>query len=313
MKQRQFFRKITGFLLAFACFIIQLAPIAEARGENIHTITVKTRYCQTEARKVLEQVNSFRTGDEAWYYDVDDYRIWEEELPELEWDYGLEKVAIERAVECAILFSHMRPDGSSCFTAFPSEDSYLGENVARNYDSAESVVEAWKETDEYYEGQGHRRNMLDRDYNYMAAACVTYRGRCYWALELSSDPIDPDETDADDDLHIDSISADISEEMFLENSAGATKFKIKAGEAFSLPRMYGKFRINGSDRYLKVELPVDWTLPDPSFGEISDGEVTVYDPAMTTIHGTFSFFGRDFECDYLLDARQRIRFIRDRD
>ena len=35
-----------------------------------------------------------------------------------------------------------------------------GENIAAGYESAAAVFDGWREENESYEGQGHRRNML---------------------------------------------------------------------------------------------------------------------------------------------------------
>lgn len=39
----------------------------------------------------------------------------------LQWDAALEEAAMQRAAETYILFSHTRPDGRDCFTAFPQD------------------------------------------------------------------------------------------------------------------------------------------------------------------------------------------------
>ncbi|MBQ7584422.1 MAG: CAP domain-containing protein [Lachnospiraceae bacterium] len=310
MERRSVLKRSAGLLLFILFLFLQMAIVTEARAENIHVITIKTHYDQTEARRLLRLVNSFRTGAGVWHYDEDENRISDNDLSELKWDYGLERVAQKRAAEAAVMFSHTRPDGSSCFTAYPAGDGWQGENVARLYDSAESVLEAWKETDESYDGQSHRRNLLDRNFEYMAAACVTYRGTCYWAMEFCSEPLDLSFADADDDSHTDSIRVDIAGDAYVKSSTGSTRFRLSSGEAFALPRIYGLFRINGSNRLFKTELPVSWSLSDPSFGDIADGEVTVRENAVTTVHGSFSFLDKDYECDYLLDSRERLRTVK---
>jgi uncharacterized protein YkwD len=37
-----------------------------------------------------------------------------------------------------------------------------GENIAAGYESAAAVFDGWREENESYEGQGHRRNMLEQ-------------------------------------------------------------------------------------------------------------------------------------------------------
>ena len=64
----------------------------------------------------------------------------------------------------------MRPDGTQCFSAFPQGLLKEGENIAYGYTTAKDVTEAWKETNDPYDGQGHRRNMLDVDFNWVGIA-----------------------------------------------------------------------------------------------------------------------------------------------
>lgn len=78
-------------------------------------------------------------------------------------DDQLCKAATMRAVEMdyANLFSHTRPDGSSCFTVLSQYGiSYrsCGENIAAGYSSPEDVVEGWKNS------SGHYKNMVNSSY-----------------------------------------------------------------------------------------------------------------------------------------------------
>lgn len=69
------------------------------------TFTISATNDQKDAREILALVNQART---------------KAGVGALMWDYELEKAAIQRAAEIAILFSHDRPNGTQCFTAFPS-------------------------------------------------------------------------------------------------------------------------------------------------------------------------------------------------
>ena len=75
----------------------------------------------TEARSMLQLINEFRTGDDAWYWNSDNRTVTKKTgLGRLQYDEELEAVALVRAKELAVLFDHTRPDGTSCFTAFPA-------------------------------------------------------------------------------------------------------------------------------------------------------------------------------------------------
>lgn len=128
------------------------------------------------------ELNRFRTGNEAWYWSSDNRTKVNQvgKLQPLKRDADLERTAQIRARELATTFSHTRPDGTSCFTAYP-DCRAVGENVAAGQDTAQDVTEDWKETSDPYSGQGHRRNMLSSKYNAVGIACyVDPDGTPYW-------------------------------------------------------------------------------------------------------------------------------------
>ena len=95
-------------------------------------------------------------------------------------DSALEETAKIRAKELVESFSHTRPDGTQCFSAFPDDLLYYGENIAYGQISCEDVTEAWKETNDKYDGQGHRRNMLLSNFNRVGIAGYKFNGIIYW-------------------------------------------------------------------------------------------------------------------------------------
>ena len=86
-------------------------------------------------------------------------------LPALTYSKSLQKVADLRAKEITELFSHTRPNGQLCFTAFGElgvKYSYAGENIASGYKSAEAVMTGWMNS------EGHRKNILDSRFTEIA-------------------------------------------------------------------------------------------------------------------------------------------------
>ena len=149
---------------------------------------------------MLSMINSFRTGSEAWYWDESNsQKIYQNGLSKLEYDYNLEAIAMQRAAEIAVSFSHTRPDGTSCFTAFSgSGNTYYGENIAMGYTSASSVFEAWQETNEKYSGQGHRRNMLNENFTQIGIGHCYVDGYHYWVQEFGNKASGVAKTPAED-------------------------------------------------------------------------------------------------------------------
>ncbi len=99
----------------------------------------------------------------------------------LKLDTKLNNAAQTRSVEISSVFSHSRPDGTSCFTVFDDfKIDYLlaGENIAVGYVSPKSVVEGWMNS------PGHKENMLKPEYTKMGIGYYEKTGSIYtyhWA------------------------------------------------------------------------------------------------------------------------------------
>lgn len=75
-------------------------------------------------------------------------------------------------------FSHIRPDGSGCFTAI-SGVSYrtAGENIAMGtwgYYGVDEIMDGWMNS------EGHRANILNGDFSEVGFGCVVVNGNGYW-------------------------------------------------------------------------------------------------------------------------------------
>lgn len=138
-------------------------------------------------------LNEFRTGAGAWYWNEDDttktfFNTNESNrLEPLIRDGDLEKAAKKRAEEIVSLFSHTRPDGSRCFTIYPDDLRAAGENIAYGQATCFEVTEAWKEDNDPYAGQGHRRNMLSSMFNCVGIAGFKLNGIIYWVQAFGYD------------------------------------------------------------------------------------------------------------------------------
>lgn len=102
-----------------------------------------------------------------------------DQLPVLTYNKALENTAKVRAKEIVKKFSHTRPNGTRCFTAYPNMRA-LGENIACGQSSVTEVMLAFAEIDKPYSGQGHRRNMLNPNFNAVGCACYKVGNYCYW-------------------------------------------------------------------------------------------------------------------------------------
>lgn len=108
-------------------------------------------------------------------------------LNELNMDLNLYNTAQVRAKEITAEFSHTRPDGTGCFTAFPPKQVSMGENIARGYTKASYVMNAWMNSSE------HKANILKSNYKSVGIACYYVKEdtqyKYYW-VECFGDTID---------------------------------------------------------------------------------------------------------------------------
>ena len=151
---------------------------------NLVPVSIDITYGQTEARSMLNEINYFRTGNDAWAWNEDNTSKYQYEgLNELEYDSLLEEVAMKRAAEIALSYSHVRPDGTDAaylLNGYGVPFDAFGENIAAGYDSYGEAFEAWLEEDEDYSGQGHRRNMLTSVFKSVGIGHAEYQGVHFW-------------------------------------------------------------------------------------------------------------------------------------
>lgn len=138
------------------------------------------------ASAAYTHTNNFRTSKKVWQWNKDNKTKTyfntkkSNTLKPLKKSAKLEKIAKTRAKEISKKFSHTRPNGQSCFSLYP-KNTYLGENIAYNHGGdGKYVVEQWKESNQKYGGQGHRRAMLNSNFNSIGIACYEVNGVRYW-------------------------------------------------------------------------------------------------------------------------------------
>lgn len=173
---------------------------------NIFTGNRSVQYYQTEARRMLSMVNKFRTSGKAWYWNKDDKtKTTGIKVAALEYDTALEDIAMQRAAEIGILMQHTRPSGQDCFSAYYEYNGTAyranGENILYGTGpygaNAESSFDMWKEEDEPYLYQGHRRNMLNANFTAIGIGYAYINGYNLWVMELGYKTPVPDKEPLD--------------------------------------------------------------------------------------------------------------------
>ena len=132
------------------------------------TFTGKQRY--KDAHGVFELVNKERA---------------KAGLPALTEDNNLSDFAMKRAAECAVTFSHNRPNGESCFSALLSREYRIncGENIAYSFSGSSSTPE--EIMGKWMNSEGHRANILGENFISVGIGCFEINGYVYWTQFFS--------------------------------------------------------------------------------------------------------------------------------
>ena len=188
------FRRTTVFFLIltllFSCAVTSASAASKKKKKADPVVRVRVNnveFLYPEARSMLGMINEFRTGEDAWQLKKNNKtRQKVKNLKPLQYDYNLEKVAMQRALELAIFFNHTRPDGTAWKTAFPKKTSTKGENLAYGQIDVSGAFIALREDDKDYNGQGHRRNMLRKNFTRVGFGGVKIGDTIYYTQEFAS-------------------------------------------------------------------------------------------------------------------------------
>lgn len=104
-------------------------------------------------------------------------------LGELKMEKSLLDTAMVRAEEQAVLFSHTRPNGTSCFSA---NAKMVAENVAIGSTTSDGVMDQWMNS------SGHKANILLEKANTIGIGCYYIDGGYTWVQVFSDETADAD-------------------------------------------------------------------------------------------------------------------------
>ncbi len=168
-------------------FLFLVSPAINASAAGTITFEVGGYFRQESAREMLSMINEYRTSGNAWQLNENEQRVNLGALPALRYDYGLEKIAMQRAMELSVSMQpdHARPDGSECATAYTEIVGYWGENAASGPMTTQEAYTGWLEENMSFNWQGHRRNMLSPLFNSVGIAHFTRDGEDYWVQSFA--------------------------------------------------------------------------------------------------------------------------------
>lgn len=291
-------------VLAFYIPNSALATDGDAENSISAVMKVTGTYGQTDARTMLELVNNFRHEEDVWYWNSDNTsKTILNDLKDLTYDYNLEQIAMQRAMEVALSFSHTRPDGSSCFTATYGGTSTWGENIAAGSATYEGAFNQWREEKENYAGQGHRRSMLSNRFTAIGIGHVVYQGTHYWVQEFGDVNSNAAETNADNaekTVQIEVAGNQITGTPVL--ALDPTSYQIKGGEAVNLPKVNIQFKLNDTwpeSRVNTAEVIADWTSASDII-EVSGGTITAVKDGKTQLKA--NILGQEVSVDVDVEA-----------
>ena len=302
MKKRLIVKRALSFVLALIVSAGMLLPDPMTAEAAVQTVPIVVTYGQSEARTMLDMINGFRTSEtEAWAYNESGEKVAYNGLNTLSYDYELERIAMKRAEEIALSYSHTRPNGTLCFTLYNQPYGNMGENIAAGYTSAASVFVGWREDNCDYNGQGHRRNMLKDKFKAVGIGHVKYMGVDYWVQEFSSEISNPTDPGANDQTAVANVEVDDS--YIGAMKATETSISLKKGETKDLSDlkialvireywgMYADSCVTSADYSVSVA--------DTSVAVYDNGKLTGVSEGKTTL--TLSAFGKS--CDLQVNVK----------
>lgn len=223
-------------LLLFIGGLIILPQKAKAaeKAADIIPVNISVKYGQTEARTIFDMINEMRTNPyDTWCWDqMNTTKISCGTLSKLQYDYDLERVAMKRAAEIALSYDHERPMGKcDIYRQENISYQYAGENIAAGQTTASQVNDAWREDNEIYDGQGHRRNMLSSKFNCVGIGHVYYNGVHYWVEEFAYRPeINTTKVLANDSTETVSVSVDKTKIKEVDVTFDQDSYSLRIGE-----------------------------------------------------------------------------------
>lgn len=287
---------ISKLTLIFFCMSFFMIIPKNVNAAEIIPVNILVEYGQTEARTILNMINEMRTNSsDAWYWNSDDTtKTTCDNLSELAYDYDLEKLAMKRAAEIALSYAHTRPNGERCFSIYDEEGvsySFVGENIAAGYPSASEVNMGWREDNESYAGQGHRRNMLNSNYNCVGIGHVYYNGCHYWVEEFAyRTSINTTKTTANDSEQTTTLSVDKSNITDFRVLYDSNSYNLRKGETVTPNSMAVIYVSNQWPRGngIVADAPT-FSMADSSIATYSNGKILGVSEGTTTL--TASLYG----------------------
>ena len=288
----------------------QIESGSQKPQEVFYEATAPITYHQSEARTMLEYVNDFRTGEEAFYNDTDGEIIsLVGQLEPLEYSYSLEEIAMQRAAEIAVQFlgDHSRPNGQPWYTLMSSDGKYSnGENIAAS--SKPSVYDFYmslREDDLPYGDQGHRRNMLG-DYGYMGVGYTEYCDLGFLVQEFGRSTGVGMERAPQEGTVVTIIEVSSGNVYSYDNvQAEPSAISLAPGDSADYPSVSAELFLVASFIGLNTDSPVTtitpaWEVEDSGIAELRDDKIIALSEGETALKATV--FEQEFRLPVIVSS-----------
>lgn len=258
-------------LLAITLLLVILASGALAADSA--TVSYQVRYDRKEALAMFDMVNAFRQSDEAWYWNSSNTeKVALDRLQPYVWDEDLHRIAMQRAAEMAVIFGHTRPNGEPYYQIHLG---LSGENLSGATGNTPTAVSfnRLQETEEDYQGQGHRRNMLSDRHTRMGVAFCEVNGVRYWVQVFSQKPLATPYTREAGEL----AQVEVSGSLIKQTASITLKpdsLSLKAGERQPLPQPVVAVKSANFWGSVTVQNPaITWVSADTGVARVEQGQL----------------------------------------
>ena len=305
MKKRNAVR--TAMILPMV-LVMTVGAALKAFAASTVNVTATGTYMQSEARRMLPLINDFRS-DSPWYWNADNKtKTCPKDLKPLIYDYRLEKIAMQRAAELTLYFDHERPDGRDCFTAYSDFDypyANKGENIAVDFvGTADRLFNDWKEEDEKYLYQGHRRNMLSDKFEYIGMAFFKVGSYYYCVQEFSNKPGGDSATAANDSVTSISLPISSSHVSGVSFSCDSSPVVMEIGDTRAVPEAALEFTTE-EGYVLPTDLPVKYSSSDSVGLSVSGGKLTAKNAGSYKLTASTSYDGTTYSKQVSVTVNKR--------
>lgn len=272
-----------NFTLKICLTLLFLMFLGIIMSQNTMAVTNETakitgKYNYQYAKQVLDIVNQERAKVGK---------------PALKMTEGLFKAAQQRAAELAVTYdpNHLRPDGSSCFTAFPNDSTEYGENIAMGQTTPAMVMNDWMNSD------GHMKNILGIIGNYttIGIGCFEKDGILHWVqcfgnagTELKNYPANETKT------------------VTVPVKPGSVTYKLTSVDSVTKGNeidltITGEHAVTGAFKNGKIEFTCDnknftWASKDTKIATVVNGKVKGISAGKTTITATIG--NKTMNCEF---------------